>query len=112
VPRTGNVLATKKLKDRPLSVVFLPRRSLFIAGMDLNNDSKNRPYIANAGPIRNQEMVDGGAAMCLAFHRAISLSKGTKDCGRSAIETGIPTYLIDSQRAEQSRLLLIMSRRG
>ena len=48
--------------------------------MDLNNDSKNRPCIANAGPIRNQEMVDGGAAMCLAFHRAISLSKGTKGC--------------------------------
>ena len=112
MPRTGNVLATKKLKDRPLSVVFLPRRSLFIAGMDLNNDSKNRPYIANTGPIRNQEMVDGGAAMCLAFHCAISLSKGTKDCGRRAIETGIPTYLIDSQRAKQSRLLLIMSRRG
>jgi hypothetical protein len=104
VPRTGNVLATKKLKDRPLSVVFLPRRSLFIAGMDLNNDSKNRPYNADTGTIRNQEMVDGGAAMCLAFHRAISLSKGTKDCGRRAIETGIPTYLIDSQRAEQSRL--------
>ena len=77
-----------------------------------NNDSKNRPYIANAGPIRNQEMVDGGAAMCLAFHRVISLSKGTKDCGRRAIETGIPTYLIDSQKAEQSRLLLIMSRHG
>jgi hypothetical protein len=30
----------------------------------LNNGSKNRPYNANAGPIRNQEMVDGGAAMC------------------------------------------------
>ena len=72
--------------------------------MDLNNDSKNRPDNANAGPIRNQEMVDGEAAMCLAFHRAISLSKGTKDSCRRAIETGIPTYLIDSQRAEQSRL--------
>ena len=62
----------------------------------LTNDGKNRPYNADTGTIRNQEMVEGGAAMCLAFHRAISLSKGTKDCGRRAIETGIPTYLIDS----------------
>jgi hypothetical protein len=48
--------------------------------MDLNNDGKNRPCTANAGPIRNQELVEGGPAMSLAFHRAISLSKGTKDC--------------------------------
>jgi hypothetical protein len=72
--------------------------------MDLNNDSKNRPYNSNAGPVRNQEMVEGGAAICLAFHRAISLSKGTKGCCRRAIEAGIPTYLIDSQRAEPRRL--------
>src|SRR4051794_19861676 len=37
-------------------------------------DKRNRPYNANAGPIRNAEMVAAGAGMCLAFHRAISSS--------------------------------------
>lgn len=67
-------------------------------------DGRGRPYNANAGPIRNQAMVDAGAGMCLAFHRAISASKGTKDCARRAIAAGIPTYLIDSDRAEPKRL--------
>src|SRR4051812_10496453 len=39
-------------------------------------DKRTRPYNANAGPIRNAEMVAAGAKMCLAFHRAISSSKG------------------------------------
>lgn len=67
-------------------------------------DKRNRPYNANAGPIRNQAMVDAGAQMCLAFHRAISASKGTKDCARRAIAAGIPTYLINSEAAEPKRL--------
>jgi hypothetical protein len=67
-------------------------------------DKRNRPYNANAGPIRNAEMVAAGADLCLAFHRAISSSKGTKDCARRAIAAGIPTYLIDSERAEPRRL--------
>jgi hypothetical protein len=62
-------------------------------------------YNANAGPIRNQEMVDLGADLCIAFHRAISASKGTKDCARRAIEAGIPTYLINSDAAEPKRLM-------
>jgi hypothetical protein len=37
-------------------------------------------------------MLAVGAATCLAFHRAISTSNGTKDCARRAIATGIPTY--------------------
>jgi hypothetical protein len=57
-----------------------------------------------AGPVRNAEMIAAGAEMCLPFHRAISTSKGTKDCARRAIEAGIPTYLIDSERAEPMRL--------
>jgi hypothetical protein len=67
-------------------------------------DRRNRPYNANAGPIRNAEMVAAGAEMCLAFHRAIFASKGTKDCARRAIAAGIPTYLINSEAAEPSRL--------
>jgi hypothetical protein len=43
-------------------------------------DKRNRPYNANAGPIRSGEMVAAGAEMCLAFHRAISASNGTKAC--------------------------------
>lgn len=67
-------------------------------------DKRNRPYNANAGPVRNAEIVATGAEMCLAFHRAIGASKGTKDCVRRAIGAGIPTYLVDSERAEPRRL--------
>lgn len=67
-------------------------------------DKRNRPYNTNAGPIRNHAMVDAGAEMCLAFHRAISSSKGTKDCARRAIAAVIPTYLIASEAAEPKRL--------
>lgn len=61
-------------------------------------------YNANAGPIRNQEMVDAGAELCLTFHRAISSSKWTKDCVRRALSAGIPTWLVDSEEAEPKRL--------
>jgi hypothetical protein len=44
-----------------------------------------------AGPVRNQEMVDAGAARCLALHRAVSASKGPKHRVRQAIQAGIPT---------------------
>jgi hypothetical protein len=67
-------------------------------------DRRNWPFNANAGPIRSAEMVAAGAEMCLAFHRAISSSKGTTDCARCAIVAGIPTYLIDSDAAEPKRL--------
>jgi hypothetical protein len=61
-------------------------------------------YNANAGPIRNGEMVAAGADMCVAFHRFLTESRVTKDCVRRAIEAGIPTYLIDSEKAEPRRL--------
>lgn len=72
--------------------------------VQIRYDKRNRPYNANAGPVRNAEIVAAGARLCLAFHRAISASRGTKDCARRAIEAGIPTYLIDSERAEPKRL--------
>jgi hypothetical protein len=71
----------------------------------IRHDRRNRPYNANAGPIRNAEMVAAGAQTCLAFHRAISSSTGTKDCARRAIAAGIPTYLIASDMAEPRRLV-------
>jgi hypothetical protein len=58
-----------------------------------------------AGPIRNGEMVKLGAGLCIAVNRFIPGSKGTKDCARQAAEAGIPTYLIDSEKARPKRLL-------
>jgi hypothetical protein len=49
-------------------------------------------------------MVAAGAKMCIAFHRLLTESHGTKDCVRRAIEAGIRTYLIDSEKAEPRRL--------
>lgn len=57
-----------------------------------------------AGPIRNQEMVDAGAQMCIAFHRAISASKGTRDCVRRALAAGIACYLIDGDHGVPKRI--------
>jgi hypothetical protein len=67
-------------------------------------DKRNRPYNANAGPVRNAKMVAAGDDMCLAFPRAISASKETKDCVRRGIAAGIRINLIDSDRAEPERL--------
>ena len=41
-----------------------------------------------AGPIRNQEMIDAGADICLAF--PLGESPGTRDCMRRAKKAGIP----------------------
>lgn len=41
-----------------------------------------------AGPLRNQEMVDAGADICLAF--PLGESPGTRDCMRRARKAGIP----------------------
>jgi hypothetical protein len=41
-----------------------------------------------AGPRRNQEMVDLGAAVCLAF--PFGVSRGTRDCMARARKAGIP----------------------
>jgi hypothetical protein len=61
-------------------------------------------YNANAGPIRNAEMVAAGAGICVAFHRFLRQSRGTKDCVRRALAAGIPTYLVDSEEARPRRL--------
>lgn len=44
-----------------------------------------------AGPVRNQEMVDKGADMCLAFPWRDSY-RGTADCMRRAALAGITVY--------------------
>jgi hypothetical protein len=72
-------------------------------GAVIRYDKHGLQYNANAGPDRNAEMVAAGAEMCVAFHRFLTGSKGTKDCVRRAINAGIPTYLIDSETAEPRR---------
>lgn len=41
-----------------------------------------------AGPIRNQQMVDAGADLCLAF--ILNNSRGATGCARMAEQAGIP----------------------
>ena len=46
-------------------------------------------YGRAAGPIRNRQMVDLGADLCLGF--PLGTSKGTWNCMRTAAKAGIPT---------------------
>ena len=80
------------------------RRVIVPGAVDRDNEGE-RHSNGNAGPIGGAEMVAAGAGMCHALERAISASKGTKDCVRRAIEAWIPTYLINSDAAEPKRLL-------
>lgn len=53
-----------------------------------------------AGPRRNEAMVNAGASLCIAVHRDIRSSKGTRGCALLAIGAGIKTVLIDSEEGE------------
>jgi hypothetical protein len=77
---------------------------LDVPGAVIRQNKDGLRYNANAGPIRNAEMVAAGAGMCVVFRRFLARSQGTKDCARRAIEVGIPTYLIDSKAARPRRL--------
>lgn len=48
-------------------------------------------YCPQAGPRRNQRMVDAGADVCLAF--PLADSRGTYDCIRRAHDAGIPVRI-------------------
>jgi hypothetical protein len=63
-----------------------------------------------AGPVRNQEMVDAGADFCIAVHRSLAWSRGTKDCAKRALDAGIPVWLIDSEDGEPRRIREIPER--
>jgi hypothetical protein len=58
-----------------------------------------------AGPARNREMVQAGADLCIAFHRTLETSKGTKDCVRQALGAGIKVYLIADDGGRPKRVL-------
>lgn len=49
-----------------------------------------------AGPLRNQEMVDLGADLCLAFPQ--EGSRGTWDCVRRAKAAGIPVEIHEEDK--------------
>jgi hypothetical protein len=57
-----------------------------------------------AGPQRNREMVESGADLCIALHRSIETSRGTKDCIRQALAAGIPVWLIEDDSATPKRV--------
>lgn len=59
---------------------------------------------ARAGPIRNAEMVAAGAVLCLAVHRDLKGSKGTRGCVKLALAAGIPVWAIDSEDSEPRRI--------
>lgn len=63
-------------------------------------------YGRGAGPIRNQEMVNAGADLCLAF--PLELSRGTWDCVGRARKAGIPVVVIGDNQPQQAQLPLTM----
>jgi hypothetical protein len=72
---------------------------------------RREPHPANwrwhgdrAGPIRNQEMIDAGAAFVVAVHRDLAGSRGTRDCVRRALQAGVPVYVLDHDDAEPRRI--------
>jgi hypothetical protein len=84
-------------------------QSFSVAGEALGLDVE--PHLADwkglgnvAGPARNREMVEAGADLCIALHRTLATSKGTKDCIRQALAAGIPVYLIEDDRAIPRRV--------
>lgn len=52
-----------------------------------------------AGHIRNQEMVNQGADMCLGF--PLPGSRGTVDCMRRAQLAGIPTFTVSWEHGDE-----------
>jgi len=66
----------------------------FAVGVTQEQHSADWDKGRTAGFLRNQEMVDAGAYVCLAFVIAgKSKSKGTRDCIRRAKKAGIPVVI-------------------
>ncbi len=62
-------------------------------------------WYAGMGSIaRNERMIAAGADLCIVVHRSLATCEPTKDCARQAIAAGIPTYLIETDRAYPIRL--------
>lgn len=61
--------------------------------------AKWEKYGRAAGPLRDQEMVDAGAGLCLAWN--LNNSRGTADCVRRARAAGIPVELVERERGSE-----------
>jgi hypothetical protein len=99
----------QKIKDR---LSQLPQWAIIVEGEARGADSLAREcaeelgmeieaYPANwkkygkaAGPVRNQQMLDSGIDLVIAFHPYITSSKGTKDMVRRAKLARIDTEII------------------
>jgi len=79
-------------------------RELNHAEAVLRQDRKDVYYNANAAAIRDAEMVEAGADVCLVVHREIRLAKSPRECARLALEARIPTYLIDDEYVRPRRI--------
>jgi len=55
--------------------------------------AKGLPKTA-AGPVRNQEMLDAGVDLVIAFHPNILESKGTLDMFKKAVKAKVPIWLV------------------
>jgi hypothetical protein len=53
---------------------------------------------------KNRELIMSGPDLCVAIHQSICDSKRTRDCVLQALQEGIPTFLIEDDRAIPSRL--------
>lgn len=65
------------------------------AGLSIHCERYNAQWNAYgkaAGPLRNQQMVDSGADVVVAFLKAGS--RGTADCLKRAIKAGIPQVVV------------------
>lgn len=50
-------------------------------------------YGKGAGPIRNQQMLDQGPDIVIAFHNDPGLGKGTRDMVARARKAGVPVFV-------------------
>ena len=54
-----------------------------------------------AGPIRNQEMVDLGADLLVAY--PLPEGRGTQDCIKRAVKAGIPTLVYNASTGDYEK---------
>jgi hypothetical protein len=59
-----------------------------------------KTYGKAAGVLRNQQMLDTGVDLCLAFHNDLRHSKGTKDMVKRCTKAGIPTLVVTKDHVE------------